>query len=564
MIIEFFPPALAVLLAAVASAFCSAATTRGAIAIAGALCSLLLAWQVTDGVMVSGSFLGYPLDLVEGTAVGRLFASFFALALIAGVVYALRSASRAELVAAQVYAAGAIGVAFAGDLITLFLFWEMMALASVALVWLGASEGARAAGIRYAVIHLVGALILKMGIEGIKHSTGSLDIRPFALDDFATALLLAGILINAAAPPLSAWLPDAYPRATPSGSVFLSVFTTKTAVLALILLFPGESLLIALGLYMAFYGILYALREDNLRRILAYTLVTQVGFMVCAVGVGTEAALNAAAAHAVTFILAIALLFMAVGTVILRTGKEHCTDLGGLYHSMPVTLWCTVIGALAIASVPLTGGFVSRSLIADATAGAGDLALVYTLLAIAAAGVFLQVGIRLPWLVFFSRDSGLRSADARGSMKVAMIALAAGCVVLGAVPQLLYPLLPYAVEQQPYRANNVLFQLQLMLFSGLGFFLLLPWLRPRKGIILDVDWLWRRGLPELADLLARVIGSRLGRAVNRVLAIVNNLTTSAQNTMGHAGPLGRSWEIGTTALWIVLLLMVYVFAYYLL
>jgi len=562
--IEFFPPAFAVLLAALASAFCSAAAVRAGIAIVGALCSLLLSWQLADGVLVSGNFLGYPLELVEGTPLGRLFASFFALALIAGVVYALQTASRAELVAAQVYAAGAIGVAFAGDLITLFLFWEMMALASVALVWFGSSEGARAAGIRYAVIHLVGALILKMGIEGIKHSTGSLDIRPFALEDLATGLLLAGILINAAAPPLSAWLADAYPRATPTGSVFLAVFTTKTAVLALILLFPGEGLLIALGLYMAFYGILYALRENNLRRILAYALVTQVGFMVCAVGVGTEAALNAAAAHAVTFIPAIALLFMAVGAVILRTGKEHCTDLGGLYRSMPIALWCTVIGALAIASVPLTGGFVSRSLIADATAGAEDLALVYTLLAIAAAGVFLQVGIRLPWLIFFNRDSGLRSDDAQGTMKAAMIALAAVCVVLGVAPQLLYPLLPYAVEQQPYRANNVLFHLQLMLFSGLGFFLLLPWLQPRKGIILDVDWLWRRGLPCLANLIAQVIGSRLGRAVNRVVTVVNNTTASARNTMGHSGPLGRSWEIGTTALWIVLLLMVYVFAYYLL
>lgn len=562
--IEYFPPALAVLLAAFASAFCGTAAIRGGVAIAGALCALALTWQVTDGVMVVGSFLGYPLELVEGTALGRLFASFFALALIAGVIYALRAASRAELVAAQVYAAGAIGVAFAGDLITLFLFWEMMALASVALVWSGGTDGARAAGIRYAVIHLVGALILKMGIEGIKHSTGSLDLRPFALDDLATALLLAGILINAAAPPLSAWLPDAYPRATPSGSVFLSVFTTKTAVLALILLFPGEGLLIGLGLYMAFYGILYALREDNLRRILAYALVTQVGFMVCAVGIGTEAALNAAAAHAVTFIPAIALLFMAVGAVILRTGREHCTDLGGLYRSMPVTLWCTVIGALAIASVPLTGGFVSRSLIADATAGADNLTLVYTLLAVAAAGVFLQVGIRLPWLVFFSRDAGLRNPDAPANMKVIMIALAAACIVLGAAPQLLYPLLPYAVQHEPYRGNNVLFQLQLMLFSGLGFFLLLPWLQPRKGIILDVDWLWRRGLPCLAHLVAQVVGSRLRKAVDRMLTIINNVTNSAQKTMGHSGPLSRSWEIGTTALWIVLLLMVYVFAYYLL
>ena len=172
-------------------------------------------------------------------------------------------------------------------------------------------------------------------------------------------MILIGILINAAAPPVSAWLADAYPESSPTGSVFLSAFTTKTAVLALILLFPGEPVLIGVGLFMVFYGIIYALLENDARRILAYSIVNQVGFMVCAVGIGTEVALNGAAAHAFAHIIYKALLFMSAGVVIYRTGYSKCTDLGGLFRTMPLTTVCGIIGALAISSFPLTSGFTT-------------------------------------------------------------------------------------------------------------------------------------------------------------------------------------------------------------
>ncbi|MDP4916122.1 MAG: Na+/H+ antiporter subunit D, partial [Haliea sp.] len=299
-------------------------------------------------------------------------------------VFAFNHARRTELVAAQLYAAGAVGVAFAGDLLTMFIFWEIMALFSTVVVWCGGTEAARAAGIRYAIMHLLGGVILKVGIEGLLVSTGSLDIRPLAAHDFSTWMILIGILINAAAPPLSAWLSDAYPSASPTGSVFLSAFTTKTAILALILLFPGESVLVGIGLFMVFYGIFYALLENDIRRILAFSIVNQVGFMVVAVGIGTETAINGASAHAFAHIIYKALLFMSAGVVVMRTGKHLCTDVGGLFRTMPVTMWCGVVGALAISSFPLTSGFTTKTLISQAAVDEG-LVMVYFLLAAASA-----------------------------------------------------------------------------------------------------------------------------------------------------------------------------------
>ena len=268
---------------------------RSAIVLTAPLLTLWAVWQVPDGVSLTLPFLGYTIEPLEGSAVRRLFATIFALMAFVGGLYAFRQARWYELAAGHAYAAGAIGVCFAGDLITLFLYWELMALFSTVVVWCGGTAGARAAGIRYAIMHLLGGVILKVGIEGIAVHTGSIDIQPMLATSFDSWMILIGILINAAAPPLSAWLADAYPESSPTGSVFLSAFTTKTAVLVLMLLFPGEAVLIWIGIYMIMYGIIYALLENDARRILAYSIVNQVGFMVCAIGIGTQLALNGAA-----------------------------------------------------------------------------------------------------------------------------------------------------------------------------------------------------------------------------------------------------------------------------
>jgi len=563
---ELIPPAF-ILLVGAALIGPLRGRLRSLVVLAAPLLTLAAVWLVPDGVVFDVAFLDYRIEPLEGSPLRRLFATIFALMAFAGGLYAYRQAKWYEIAAAYAYAAGAIGVSFAGDLISLFLFWELMALFSTVVVWCGGTTEARRAGIRYAIMHLLGGIVLKVGIEGVVVHTGSIDIQPMLADNFDGWMMLAGILINAAAPPLSAWLADSYPASSPTGSVFLSAFTTKTAVLALILLFPGEPVLIGVGLYMVIYGIIYALLENDIRRILAYSIVNQVGFMVCAVGIGTEMALNGAAAHAFAHIIYKALLFMSAGVVIYRTGMNRCTEVGGLFRTMPLTAICGIVGALAISGFPLTSGFTTKTMISQAAANE-SLAFVYLLLAAASAGVFLHAGIKFPWFVFFQRDSGLRPKDAPWNMGAAMVVLAALCLLLGVAPELLYRFLPYPVDYQAYTPGKVLFYSQLLMFSGLAFFLLLPLMRRTETISLDTDWLWRVALFRLGRA-ALAAGARVGRALSAAAGLTRTrLSNLAARFLGTApdddrlGVFARTWPIGVTGLWIAVLLTVYVLLYY--
>ena len=557
---EVLPPVLILLTAAVLIGL-TRGPLRVAIALLSPLVTLWAVWQIPDGVSMTVDFIGYQLEPVEGSALRRLFAIIFSLMTFVGGLYAFRHASALELAVSYAYAAGAIGVAFAGDLITLFIFWEAMAIFSTAVVWCGGTPMAGRAGKRYAVMHVIGGVILMVGIAGVTIQTGSINVEAMRAVDFASWMILIGLLINAAAPPVSAWLSDAYPEATSTGAVFLSAFTTKTAVLALILLFPGEPVLIGVGIYMIFYGIIYALLENDARRILAYSIVNQVGFMVCAIGIGTQLALNGAAAHAFAHIIYKGLLFMSAGVVLYRTGKRKCTDLGGLFRTMPVTCVCGIIGALSISSFPLTSGFTTKALISEAALAEG-LAVIYFLLAAASAGVFLHAGIKFPWFVFFQKDSGLRPKDAPWNMAVAMVLFALICIGLGVFPQPFYALLPYPVEYDAYSPGKVLFYLQLLLFSGLAFFLLLPAMKRTLTITLDMDWLWRICMNLLANTLL-VTMTAVTEAFSRSARLwLDTMQAWTQRHWGVRGVFARSWPIGTTAIWISVLLSAYVLLYY--
>ncbi|MDJ0832467.1 MAG: Na(+)/H(+) antiporter subunit D [Gammaproteobacteria bacterium] len=565
--VEFLPPAL-ILIAAAFLIGPTRGVVRDVIVLGAPLLTLWAIWQVPNGVVTTVPFLDYVIEPVEGSELRRWFATIFGIMTFVGGLYAYRQAKWYELAAAFAYAAGAIGVCFAGDLITLFLFWEFMALFSTVIVWSGGTPAARAAGIRYAIMHLLGGIILKVGIEGVVIHTGSIDIQPMLATNFDTWLILIGILINAAAPPVSAWLADAYPEASPTGSVFLSAYTTKTAVIALILLFPGEPILIGVGLYMIMYGIIYALLENDARRILAYSIVNQVGFMVCAVGIGTQMALNGAAAHAFAHIIYKALLFMSAGVVLYRTGKSKCTDLGGLFRTMPITTVCGIIGALSISSFPLTSGFTTKTMISTAATDEGMM-LVYFLLTAASAGVFLHAGIKFPWFVFFQKDSGLRPKDAPWNMSAAMIIFSVLCIFMGVYPESFYGYLPYAVDYEAYSAGKVLFYLQLLLFSGLAFFLLLPMMKRTLTISLDFDWFWRVFLYRFGKLVVdagtefRDVFMWRWQSVSAVYMDRLRRYFGQWGMDNKRGMFASAWPIGTTALWIAVLLSTYIVVHYL-
>ncbi|MGQ0511743.1 MAG: Na(+)/H(+) antiporter subunit D [Betaproteobacteria bacterium] len=481
---------------------------RMAAALAAPAVALVLAWRLEEGTYWATQFLGMEVAPFVADRLSRLFALIFSLMAFAGALYALNQPRRAELTAAFVYAGSAIGVTLAGDLVTVFLFWEAMAVGSTLVLWSAATPEAWRASQRYLMAHLAGGMLLFAGVAWHVLDTGSTAFTAMQPDTVAKGLILAAFLVNAAAWPVSAWLPDAYPEASWSGMVFLSAFTTKTAVYVLLRGFPGAEILVPVGLAMVFYGIVYALLENDMRRILAYSIVNQVGFMITGIGIGTEMALNGAAAHAFTHILYKALLLMSAGSVLLMAGRRKCTDLGGLWRSMPLTATCGIIGALAISSFPLTSGFVSKSMVTQAAAD-GHLFWVWMLLAAASAGVFLHAGIKFPWFVFFQKDSGLRPPEPPWNMRAAMVLVAALCIGLGIWYQPLYEMLPYVTAYEPYTAFHVVAQLQLLLFSGLAFFVMLGWLRRTLTVTLDTDWLFRVPLDRVAAATGRALGGGL-------------------------------------------------------
>jgi multicomponent Na+:H+ antiporter subunit D len=535
---------------------------RASVALAAPLAALYLAWQVPDGVAAGVRFLDYELVPLAGDKLSRLFAVIFAIMAFGGALFALNQKHPLELTAALFYAGAAIGVTFAGDLVTLFVFWELMAIGSTLVIWSAGTRSAYRASLRYMMIHLLGGVLLMAGISGHVADTGSIAFERLATDSVAHGLILAGFLLNAGAPPLSAWLPDAYPEASWSGTVFLSAFTTKAAVYVLLRGFPGAEILVYVGMFMVFYGIIYALLENDMRRILAYSIVNQVGFMVAGVGLGTEMALNGAASHAFTHIIYKALLLMSAGSVLLMAGKRKCTDLGGLFQSMPLTTWCGIIGALSISSFPLTSGFVSKSMISQAAADM-HLLVVWLLLAVGSAGVFLHAGIKFPWFVFFQKDSGLRPPDPPFNMRLAMVFFSALCIGLGVYPDPLYAMLPYPVHYAPYTGAHVITQLQLLLFSGLAFFVLLDFLRRTLTITLDVDWVYRMFGRWLA--LSALCGfAKLGaQGEQRVRQAVATAWNGLQRHHGPEGVFARTWPTGSMALWMMVLLLAYLLFYYL-
>ena len=487
---------------------------------------------------LSFNFLGYKLALINIDSLSKVFLIIFSLMTFVGLIFAINQKNKKETSWALIYAGAGIVAVLAYDLLTFFVFCELMAIGSTFLIITSKTESSKKAGMRYAIVHFLAGTLILFGIAGHIAEAGTVVFNKLNIDDLYVQLIFLGFLINAGCFPFSSWIPDSYPEASFSGSVFLSAFTTKTAVYSLLRGFPGTEVLIYLGLIMIFYGIIYALLENDMRRILSFSIVNQVGFMLVGAGIGTEMAINGASSHAFAHIIYKALLLMSAGSVLYMTGKSKCSELGGLFQTMPITMICGTIGAFAISAFPLTSGFVTKSMISYAAADE-HLFYVWMLLVAASAGVFLHAGIKFPWFVFFQKDSGLRPPDPPLNMRIAMYLLSGLCILIGCFPAVIYSILPYPVKYDPYTFSHVLFQLQLLTFAGFAFFIMLPWLKRTETISLDVDWLYRTGIPKFSYFLKQctnVLKHKFTTSYNQRLGgvwdkIISNLDKIANLSM---------------------------------
>ncbi len=481
--------------------------------------------SIPNGVHWTYSMMGYKLILGRIDGLSRIFGTIFIIASFIGIIYSMKVKDNVQHVSALVYAGSAIGVTFAADFFSFYIFWEFMAIASTFLILARKTKESQKAGFRYVMVHIFGGLSLLAGIILQIKATGSTEFSFIGLDSFASYFIFVGVAVNAAVMPLHGWLKDAYPEATVTGAVFLSAFTTKSAVYVMARMFPGTPLLIWLGVAMTALPIFYAVLENDIRRVLAYSLINQVGFMLCGIGIGSELAINGAAAHAFCHILYKALLFMSAGAVLERTGKIRCTDLGGLYRTMPLTCIFCIVGAASISAFPLFSGFVSKSMIISA-AGDKHLVWVWLIFQFASAGVFHHAGIKVPFFMFFGHDSGLRPKEAPVNMLIAMGIAAFLCIYLAINYKVLYSLLPYGVEYVPYTGAHVLGQLQLLMFGALAFCLLiLSGIYPSeiRAEHLDTDWFYRKA----SSLFDRVV-AYTSNGINNLcdIVFVKGLTSS--------------------------------------
>lgn len=586
------PPFLLFFIGAAVVAF-TKGSLRKAVVLAVPLVGLVTLWMgAGQDVAASGPQLLYQLELIGYTLtpfradkLSLLFGYLFHLAAFLGFVYALHlgdgtpdgsvaadvgeddvvgnGTAGLQHVAAMLYAGSALGAVFAGDFITLFVFWELLAITSAFLIWARNSERSFATGFRYLIIHVVSGVLLLSAALMIAHETGSIEFGAVPLDGAAAWILLISFGIKAGFPLVHNWITEAYPESTPTGTVFLSAFTTKVAVYALARSFAGADPLIYIGTAMTFFPIFYAVLENDLRRVLGYSMINQIGFMVAGIGIGTAMAVNGAVAHAFADVIFKGLLFMSMGAVMTMTGRTKGTDLGGLYKTMPITATLCIFGAAAISAFPLFSAFVTKSMIMVAAVDEHHY-IAWLFMLFASAGVLEHAGIKIPFFAFFAHDSGIRTKEPPKNMLVAMSIGAVLCVLIGVFPSQLYALLPFEMDYHPYDTRHVVTQMQLLVFGALGFITLVKsgiYPDEKRAVHIDAEVLYRR----LGPWLVRTVGGAVGRvdaAVRAsVMGVVGSVLGAANRSGGQMGPLARSWPSGSMVLWVAILLAAYLMFY---
>ena len=474
-------------------------------------------------------FLSYSLVFAQVDRLSLIMGIIFVLIGFLAILYSLQVREDGQHVAAFLYVGSSLGVVFAGDFFSLFIFWEIMALTSVFLVWYQKEKQSLDAGFRYILMHAFGGACLLAGIVIHYHTQGTLAVGPLG-NGLASALVLTGFGLNAAFIPLHTWLPDAYPEGTVTGSVFLSVYTTKTGVYVLARCFPGAEGVAIMGGAMAVYGVIFALLQNDVRRLLSYHLVSQVGYMVAGVGIGTELGINGGIGHVFNHILYKALLFMCMGSVIFSTGKRKLTELGGLARKMPITTLACLIAALSISGAPGFNGFVSKGMVISAATEQHN-SLLELMLVLASVGTFLSF-VKLCYFTFFAKNESINAQEVPLPMQLAMGITAFLCVFIGVYPQSLYGLLPFSpVDYHAYAPYHVLGVVQLFLLAGLVFILAKRQFAPHPGVALDFDYFYRWGARFLLWFCEAGLNHARLRMQERVQRVVNSTVQFSRNPL---------------------------------
>ena len=520
---------------------------------------LISAYSLTLGFGIHSTInvMGFDFILFQSDSLTLPFAIIFHIAAALNVIYGAHEKQWKQHVSIMSYSGAAIAAVHAGDLLTLFIWWEATAFTSVFLILAGNTYRSYRSAFRYILIQVTSGMFLLAGAIILLINDGSALLTKFDINSLYGQLIFIAFGIKAAFPLLNGWLQDSYPEASEIGTVALSTFTTKLAIFCFAKCFAGTELLIVIGAIMTFYPIFFAVIENDLRRVLTYSLNNQLGFMIVAIGIGTELAINGAVAHAFAHILYKGLLFMGMGAVLFRVGTCKASELGGLFKYMPITAVCTIIGAISISAFPLFSGFVAKSLIMSAL-GKEGLVLVYFMLLFASAGVLHHSGIKIPFFAFFAHESGIKTKEAPLNMIIAMVIASALCILIGIFPSTFYQILPYEINYQPYDFSHVVGQLQLLTFAAFAFICLWHFkIYPPElnSTVLNSDWVYRKMIPGVLIPLLKLV-ERMNQKFEEVIMISFSRTKILlSNTMSKNKVFDR--EVGSDTLIVIQIFTVF-------
>lgn len=531
---------------------------------------LVSAYSLTLGFGIHSKIyvMDFEFIIFQSDTLTLPFAIIFHIAAILNVIYGAHEKHWNQHVAIMSYSGAAIAAVHAGDLFTLFIWWEATAFTSVFLILATKTQRSYKSAFRYILIQVGSGMFLLAGAILLMSETGSAEFRNFDINSLYGQLIFIAFGIKAAFPLLNGWLQDSYPEASEIGTVALSTFTTKLAIFCFAKSFAGTEILIIIGAIMTFYPIFFAVIENDLRRVLTYSLNNQLGFMIVAIGIGTELAINGAVAHAFAHILYKGLLFMGMGAVLYRVGTCKASELGGLFKFMPITAICTIIGAISISAFPLFSGFVAKSLIMSAL-GKEGLVFVYFMLLFASAGVLHHSGIKIPFFAFFAHESGIKTKEAPLNMIIAMITASTLCILIGVFPSYFYEILPYQIQYQPYDFSHVVGQLQLLTFAAFAFICLWHFkIYPPElnSTVLNSDWIYRKMIPGVLLPLLNLINNINKKIEELIGFIFMYIRKFFANTMIKNKVFDR--EVGqdtliVVQLFIILLIFIFVWKIYL-
>ena len=406
-----------------------------------AVCAWLLA--LPPGAHLGVELLGLDAQLLLVDPFSRLLGVVLTFVAAAGVAY-LRAtgAGRRQTAYALAYLAAGLGAAFAGDWLTLVVFWELMAVCATVLVWHRSAD--RAVGFRYAIYHEIGGLALMAGVLLHVAETGTVLFGEGIAPGLPATLAALGIGLNAGVLGLHVWLVDTYPRTHVATSVVLVAVTTKVGAYAIVRAFPdGHVGLAYVGGAMVLVGVTMAILQTDMRRLLSYHVVSQVGYMLAGFGAGASLAQAGAMLHLVNNVLYKSLLFMVAGVLVLRTGRDSLKRLGGLGRPMPVAAGLYAVAALSIAGIPGFNGFISKGMVLNGVEKAG-LDTLWWVLVVGGVGTVISFA-KFGDAAFVRGRADDDHEDLARWELLALGSLAVACVVVGLHPGVLLDRLPPAV-----------------------------------------------------------------------------------------------------------------------